>query len=147
MGPGRGSQGTPAPEVIGFCIIIFHTNFTFFYQICFFVISHKHKRNVLEQQLSTFIPQDSKKISFTVIASYIMSFDCHELTHAHCLACCFLVSWESWQDNLQNVARNMQDSRQRRHEGMYCYWIFICINEITFLKEVIGVLGYCYCGF
>jgi len=63
-----------------------------------------------------------------VIASYIMSFDCCELTHGHCLVC-LLVCWELWQDNLQSVARNMQDWRQHRHERMCCDCIFIFIND------------------
>ena len=70
---------------------------------------HLPLNNVLDLQLSIFIPEESHLGSFMVITSYIMGFDCSELTHAHCLACCLLVCWESWQANLQNVARNVQD--------------------------------------
>jgi hypothetical protein len=53
-----------------------------------FFINHMHQplNNALYLQLSTFISEESHKDSFTVIAWYIMNFDCHKLTHAHCLA-------------------------------------------------------------
>jgi hypothetical protein len=84
--------------------------------------------NVLYPQLSIFIPEKSHPASFILIASYIMSFDCCELTHGHCILCCLLVCWESWQDNLQNLARNMQDWKQHKCEEMCCDCIFIFIN-------------------
>lgn len=90
--------------------LYFLTKFSF----CFINHIHLPLNNVLDLQLSIFVPEESQLGSFMVIASCIMGFDCCELTHAHCLACCLLVCWESWQDNLQNVARNVQDWRQQR---------------------------------
>jgi len=114
LGPGRECTGHPCSwyhwlvhNYISHCLH-FLTKFSF----CFINHMHLPLNNVLDPQLSTLIPEESHLGSFMVIASYNMNFDCCELTHAHCLACCLLVCWESWQDNLQNVARNVQDWRQ-----------------------------------
>ena len=97
---GGGAQGIPAPNIIGLCVIIFHTDYIFRPNPP--PINHMHLslNNVLYPQLSIFMPEESHQASFMVIASYIMSFDCWELTHGRCLVCCLLVCWKSWQDNL-----------------------------------------------